>query len=403
MVYSFVFHAGVLGIADVVLNFYFVSLGYDRESIALLQSLTRVGGFVTSLPVGLLTNRIGAYRLLLLATLGLAAVHGVYIHLTTLPVLLVSQFLLGFFYSAQQIALVPLMLTLVGRAHETRFFALHNVVSMIGMAAGSLAGGLLPGLLAALATGSPAAATAAQTPLAYGLALMSAGLLTLVGLLPLLWMRPRRQPAPEVAAPVLRAALTRGVWVYIVLLTLPMLTFGFTGGLTFPFYNLFFRTQYGIDDQVVGLIMSIGWVGMALVPLLNPWLERHFGRVGGIAVTMAVAAVAFVWLGGTTELVTGVVAFVIAVSFRNVMLPIYQPLLMSHLAPSLHGVANSMVLIMWNIGWFSATSVSGTWQITRGFGFIMGVVAAGVLLNAVIVVLVFRGRTLYQPALEAGG
>jgi len=63
---------GLLGISDVVLNFYLVSLGYTPEDIGLFQSLPRVGGFLTSMPVSLLANRIGTQHVVLLSTIGVA-------------------------------------------------------------------------------------------------------------------------------------------------------------------------------------------------------------------------------------------------------------------------------------------------------------------------------------------
>ncbi len=40
LLYGAIFHIGLFGIADVILNFYFVSLGYDTQTISALQSLS---------------------------------------------------------------------------------------------------------------------------------------------------------------------------------------------------------------------------------------------------------------------------------------------------------------------------------------------------------------------------
>ena len=67
------------------------------------------------------------------------------------------------------------------------------------------------------------------------------------------------------------------------------------------------------------------------------------------------------------------------------------------LPPSLHNIASSMTMIMWNIGWFAATAISGTLQTTIGFGLIMQIVAVGVLLNGAAVVLIFRSKRADMP------
>jgi len=44
--HSLLFHIALLGIADILLNFYLVSIGADRSTISLLQSLPRLSGFL---------------------------------------------------------------------------------------------------------------------------------------------------------------------------------------------------------------------------------------------------------------------------------------------------------------------------------------------------------------------
>ena len=97
------------------------------------------------------------------------------------------------------------------------------------------------------------------------------------------------------------------------------------------------------------------------------------------------------------------IAYTIGISTRNTMQPLYQPLAMDVLPPSLHHLVTSVCFVMWNIGWFMSTAISGYWQETYGFGFIMQVVAAALLVNAVSVLLVFRGRIPYRAESEIVG
>jgi MFS family permease len=185
-------------------------------------------------------------------------------------------------------------------------------------------------------------------------------------------------------------------WGYLLVIMLPMLFFGFTGGLTFPFYNLFFRERFGSSDQLVGTILSIGWLGMALIPLANPWWEKRFGRANALGLTMIIAAVAFMGLAVAPTLPLSVTAFTIAISFRNVMQPLFQPLVLDHLPVQLHNTASGMGMVLWSVGWFAATAISGFLQKAVGFGVIMQIVAVGVLFTGVLVVLIFRNRPRYQ-------
>lgn len=404
MLYNALLHVGMLGIADVVLNFYFVSLGYDLTTIALLQSVPRLGGFLTSIPMGLVTAKVGPYRVMLYSTLGCALSFIVMVLFPQLWIIVGSRFLLGFFYGAQQIALAPLMGALVESARHTHFFAYHNVVSMFSMSFGSFIGGIMPALLVtSLAPLVPAAAASdAQSPFAYGAALILAAILIALSVLTFVPVREasaseRESFTPDTGTETKRPPIP---WRLLLLMTFPMIPFGFTGGLTFPFFNLFFRTQFDINDQVIGIILSIGWMGMAFVPMVNSTLEKRFGHARALGVTMAVASVGFLWLSLAPSFAWSVLGFVIAISFRNTMQPLFQPLLISRLPSSLHSVVSSVSNVMWNIGWLTATILSSVLQTMIGFRAIMTVVAIGTLFTGFCIVFIFQHRMKTQ--LQAG-
>ncbi len=395
MIYAVVFHIGIMGMNDVLLNFYFVSLGHSEETIGLLQSIPRLGGFVTSIPVGLIASRFGARRIIIVSTVGLALSFFTLVFFPSLPALGLSRFMLGFLYGAQQIALSPLMFALVEPEKHIRFFAAHNVLSMLGMAFGSLIGGFTPALMVAL-FGQAARVSDPHTAFAYGLSLLLAGITGVLSIWPLLHMTTdtvKQQRRAQV-----RQARIR--WGRLFLLSLPLLTFGFTGGLTFPFYNLFFRIRFAQPDHAVGTILSLAWIGMALIPLLNPLWEQRFGRVWTLGITLSIAALSFFGLSLAGTLAISIVFYVLAASFRNVMQPIFQPLVMSHVPAEQHNIISSLNMILWNIGWFGATAISGFLQKEYGFALIMQIVALGVLFTAASVVLIFRQRTVDAAASE---
>ncbi len=404
LIYSALFHIGLLGMLDVLVNFYFVSLGHAPETIGILQALPRLAGFITSVPIGLLTNRLGTRRVLVIATFG--CVVALWLQLIPiLPMLALSRFLFGLCYGAQQIANSPQMITLVGAEGRTRFFALQNGISMASMAFGSFIGGMVPTWIVALSGAFVPAAwvVSATTPYAYGAASFIAGVIGLFCVIPLFAL-PNARIVGTVAPTSMPSWGMAGIpWRRLILLSLPLLTFGFTGGLTFPFFNLFWRTQFTLPDQTVGAILSIGWIGMAAIPFLGSRLERRFGRAGALGVTLTLAAVAFFGLGLLPALPISIGMFVLAISFRNTMQPLFQPLVLETLPPDLHNLVSSMNMVMWNIGWFASTLAGGFLQTHYGFGVMMHIVAAGVIVTALLVVVIFRRRELALKQAYARG
>ena len=82
---------GLYGITDVILNFYFVSLGYQSETIGILQGLGRLGGTITGIPLGLLADRIGARKVIIICMVGVAVSYVPLVFVPTLPMLILSD------------------------------------------------------------------------------------------------------------------------------------------------------------------------------------------------------------------------------------------------------------------------------------------------------------------------
>ena len=379
--HSLFFHIGLLGIADILLNFYLVSIGTDAETIGLLQSLPRLSGFMVGLPIGWVANRVGNRRLIALSTAGIALSVAATAFTQALPALVISRFCWGACFGANQVVKPPFMVTLTQRSEHTAQFSYHNLVSMLAVAIGSALGGILPLLVSRLIGIEGGAGLRPEVmPLAYQGGIVIAALLIMLSVLPVLALRGDAAASAATEARnglVLRAA----PWRSILRLTFPLFVFGISGGLTFPFFNLFFRDVFGIGDSAVGGIIGLGWLVMGIMPLLNPFWEARMGRALALSALMVASALAFVGLSLSGALLTATLFYVLAIGIRNTMQPLFQPLLMDSLNADFHNIASSVGLVLWNLGWFGSTLSFGFLQASLGYRNIMLVVAFFVLLN----------------------
>ncbi len=390
--HSLLFHIALLGIADILLNFYLVSIAYDTATISLLQSLPRLSGFLIGLPIGLIANRVGNRRLIMLSTVGIALSVAVVALSQNLLVIAVSRFMWGACFGANQVVKPPFMVTLTDRSEHTAQFSYHNLVAMLAVAIGSALGGLLPLIASqALSIAGTAELGPEEMPLAYRLSILGAALLLLLSNAPILFLRGKVADGAGTA----RAgwgAWRQAPWRRLFRLTLPLFVFGISGGLTFPFFNLIFRELFGLADSAVGAVIGLGWLAMGLMPLFNPAMEARLGRAGALTALMFISALAFVGLSGSQRLAIAIVCYALAIGFRNTMQPLFQPLLMDSLDASLHNVASSMGLVMWNIGWFISTFCFGILQSAIGYRNIMLVVAFFVVLNGLAIHVTAKRR-----------
>lgn len=397
MLYNLIFNFGLYGVTDVVLNFYFVSLGVAPETIGILQTLTRVGGIMAGIPAGMLADRFGARQVTIVAMIVAALSYIPLLAAPTIPTLVVSRVLLGLSFTSALIAATPLLVSLVEPRHRTHALSYYQIVSLAGTSLGTLAGGFLPAaLIRIFPSPVPFDGPAAQSPAAYGLTLASGGFLLLVSILPLLPMTGlRRSGSHEPSAGA--KALPRTPWLMLAYLTFPWLLFGVSAGLSFPFYNLFFRQRFEAADTVVGSILSAGWLAMGLVGLGAPWLEKRLGRLKAILVTSAIAAVTFLALGAAATLPVGVLAYVLAASMRNLFALFFTQVILDAFGPRLYSLSSGFGSLVWNVGYFSSGAISGVWAASFGFGFLMNLVAVLVLVTAAVTWLMFARRREVAP------
>ncbi|HRE47829.1 MAG TPA: MFS transporter [Aggregatilineales bacterium] len=399
----------VYGITDVILNFYFVSLGYGSDTIGILQGLGRVGGTITGIPLGIVADRMGARRLTILCALGVGASYLPLIFLPTLPMLVLSRFLFGAFFNAMFLAGVPLIAQLVEARYRTRAFATYQIVGLTGTSFGTALGGFLPSIVARLFPTVVQSATLPpeQTIFAYAGALFAAGLFSALSVLPLLLFA-----EPETAAQTRaiqkaktgedqpRTFTRTNLW-RMTYLSLPMITFGITAGMTFPFYNLFLRTRFHQSDEVVGTLLGVAWLIMGASSVLTPLWDKRFGRVRAALILMGMAAVAFFVMSGAAVLAVGVIALYFAVSLRNMIVPLYQPLFIESFPPSMRNIASGLNSVLWNGGWFLSSAVSGALLRNHGFGLLYALVGVGVATTGISIYLIFRNRPT-NVSLEMG-
>ena len=390
--HSLLFHIALLGIADILLNFYLVSIGYDTATISLLQSLPRLSGFLIGLPIGLVANRVGNRRLIVLSTVGIALCVAATALTQSLLVIALSRFFWGACFGANQVVKSPFMVTLTHRSEHTAQFSWHNLVSMLSVAAGSALGGALPivmsGTLSITAAG---ALRAEEMPLAYRASILCAALVLLLSAMPLLLLK--RQPAGDKRKNAILGFSRSVPWRRVLRLAFPLFVFGISGGWTFPFFNLIFRDLFRISDSAIGGVIGLGWLFMGLLPLLNPVWEMRLGRAGALTALMVASAVAFVGFSLSQALWIAVLFYVMAIGIRNTMQPLFQPLLMDSLDGEYHNIASSMGLALWNMGWFVSALTFGWLQAAVGTRAIMLLVAAFVVLNGLTIHLTALRRS----------
>lgn len=358
-----------LSIADLLFNFYLVSLGYGADTAGLLSTVGRAAGMLMGVPIGLLIDRLGSQRSMLVGIALYAGGYTLLIQATALPALIAAQFVVGVGYLLASTAVTPLLIGVTPDRLRATVLGMNASATLIIGLAGSALGGMLPGLAVALA------GVAAQSTAAYRLALGVVIALSLVALLPLLGaLRALPEPRPAgagVDVPEQRLPLTR-----LLRFALPALLLGVGGGCILPFQNLFFRDVFGLDDAAVGLTLAAAALGAGLGALLGAPITARIGLRRGAAL-LRLGALPAMLLMLAPALLPAAAGFFLRGLFIAASYPMNDALVMRATPPRQRGVAMSAMSVLWSGGWAASAAVAG-WVRTETGSFVPIIVTAAV-------------------------
>ncbi|HJZ48397.1 MAG TPA: MFS transporter [Roseiflexaceae bacterium] len=379
-VWRILLHSSLFGlagsVADLLFNFYLVSLGYGADTAGLLSTVNRMAGVALGLPIGVLIDRIGARRSLILGVLCYSGGWALALLSGALWALALTQFVVGAAQILALTAVVPLMTGVTSARERAAVFGLNTSAAMIVGLLGSAAGGLLPTLGAALLAVGP------QEVAAYRLALTTVVAVGLAGALPVLRDvgEPGRDQAAASAEPV-QARISPG---RLLRFALPALLLGLGSGALLPFQNLFFRQQFGLSDAAVGAVLAVSALVMGLGAVIGAPISARLG-LQRAAAALRVGAVPAMLLMLVPALPPALAGFCLRGLFVAASFPLNDALVM-HVTPSgQRGAAMSLTSVLWSLGWAGASIVSGWAQLRWGFGPVILAAAAAYALSSMAI------------------
>jgi MFS family permease len=375
-------HSMLLGlagsIADLLFNFYLASLGYAADAAGLLATVSRVAGVVLGLPIGLLIDRAGARRALLVGV----ALYGGGWMLKLLSrwlwALVAGEFIAGAALLLAQTAVVPLLARVTTSAQRPAMFGLNAAAALMIGLVGSAVGGLLPAGAAVVLRGGP------QDVAAYRLALASVVVLGLVAALPLLKQLPDagRDLATAVAtAPIVRLRPGR-----LLFFAVPSLLLGVGGGMILPFQNLFFRGRFSLSDAAVGAVLAWTALGMGIGAVLGAPVSARLGMRRAAAL-LRLGAVPAMLLMIAPALPVVVAGFFLRGLFVAASYPLNDALVMHATPDRQRGIMVSLMSIFWSLGMATAAAASGWAQVRWGYGPVLVTGAAAYALSGLAIAL----------------
>jgi MFS family permease len=346
------------GVFSVLFNLYLVEAGYPESFVGRAISMTALGLAVAALPAGVLAERWGRRRSLVLGAVLEGVGHVLRASLVHPGPILAAGFVIGTGQALFQIASAPFLTEHSTPRERTHLFSTFFASALLAGVLGSAVGGGLPRLVQALI---PATSLFA----AYRTGLFAGAAVALAAILPLL----RLGRLPEVPLTQAAVPVTREQWGRLVPIALNAALIGMGAGLVIPFMNLYFKDRFGCASGQIGVFFSVAQVFTAAAALLGPALARRFGKLRTAIISELLSLPFLVTLGAERALPIAVGAFWMRATLMQAATPLLQTFVMEALPPALRAKATSTINLVWNVGWAISAVTAGA--VIERFGYAM--------------------------------
>jgi MFS family permease len=274
------------GMRIVLLNLYFLRLGYGPEFIGLITGVGALAFALLTPVAGALGTRLSSRRMII-AGVGLIAVGFLFMPLVEfLPNtwwvswLLVTTVITFLGLSLYFVNGLPFMMGATGPEERNYVFSVHVALLPLAAFAGSLFAGVLPGLVA------KSLGATLQDSVAYRLPLW----LATVALIPALVAM---VPTQEVEARGAQAPATEAgpapISLFLAIAVAMALRFGGRGSVM-AFFNVYLDDALAVPTVLIGVLSAVGQLISVPAGLLTPFLVARLGNARTYTLTTAAVA-----------------------------------------------------------------------------------------------------------------
>lgn len=334
------------------LNFYLKALGLGTQWQGILNALPAITLALLSLPAVALARRISnAHTLKIGSALGLLGT----LLITLAPgaaLIVVGALLQGAGAALTVVSSTPFMANNSDEKNRVTLFSVQSAMFTAAGFVGNIVGGRIPELYAAANNVPVHGVEALRT------ALLVATGLQVLGLIPVLFLRPSGKTRPEGRSFAVKDKRT------MARLVLPNILVGLGAGATIPFLNVFVEGKFNIDYASLGSLFAWTSLATAATALLQPLLVKKMGQVQAVLVVQAASLPFLAMLGFAPHLWMVTAAMFTRGALMNAAGPVYSAYAMSSLPEEDRQMYSAVNTIAWDLGWAASSIGSG---VVRGW------------------------------------
>ena len=344
-------------------NIYLRSRNFDLDFIGLINAIPAGAALVVGVPMGMLSDRIGRRRAMLI---GLAFSTGAAWGMVNAPsreVMLVMACFKGIADSLYMLSQAPFMMRAAGEKERTLLFSLNFGLTTISGAVGNLLAGQLPAWFGRWLGVGP------ENPLAYQSVLTATVLCGGLSLVPVWLIREIKWPGPRREPPVGLEDFRKLLRPSVLRLAAPNFIISCGAAILIPYMNLFFKGRFAVPDGQLGVLFSLsaGLTGVATV--IGPSIAARLNsKIKAVVFTQAASLFFLLLMGFVPSFWVAGGSFLLRAALMNMASPLYSAFAMENTVERERGAVNSVMSLMWEVGWTVGPYFSGVVQARWGFG-----------------------------------
>ena len=302
--YGIAINAG-MALFTLLYNLYLLRLSYQEDFIGQVAGMAPLATGLFALPIGMLSDRFGRKPFLIISSLLLAISQlGMCISTDALQ-LLIFSFLGGIATGCIWVNHVPFLSDNAHPARRAEALVLWSALQVIVRMLWSLVGGFMPGVMGNLLDLS------LDLPDPFRYALLFGALCSLISFLPLLSM-PASAGHQQQKTEDPTYQNEDGSWHLFAIIATLSGARGFSLGLTFPFFNVFFQEELHVGAAAIGTIFFFSQLAGLPATFSIPWLIRRFGPTLTILPARTAGGIALGLMGSAVNLPLAVGGFLVS-------------------------------------------------------------------------------------------
>lgn len=374
-----------IGVQSVILNLYFLSLGYREDFLGFFSLANTAGIGGAALIAGTLTNRLGP-RKTLIGAIGLFGVSSAALLASPDETFLYVLALLNGISLAH--IFVPTATFVMDNADPSdrstayaAFFASQAAALVIG----SFLGGAMPSLIAS---------SLIDLRESYVWTLLLGAGLAFLGSFPLFFADDSKAGGSQATRIEVGSMIQQRRQMYRDVRWMIGSNFliAISMGVAIPFLNVFFSVQLGAETGQIGVVFAIGAGAMVVASLIGPPLARRFGIVPTVVAGRLLTGPVFLAIAFSGSIPVGATFYVLRTLFTNVTWPVDNAFTMELVRPDFRSTLAGLRSASWNLAWAVASGLGGLMIVQFGFFSIFATAAVFGFAGSLVYYFAFHSR-----------